>query len=169
MLVNLLSKASTIAMLSFVISSMLAMGAGLTISQIIQPLRNPRLIVLRATCQFRVDAARCALALSNMLQLDEPLRIGLLAARMCGRRSIPAQAGGTCQRQHSICSGNDGALMVVTVGYLPIVLPLLLPGVAVDPAKIARSLSFAHAAPAWHRACRKVALWGIGCTSKARA
>ena len=30
--------------------------------------------------------------------------------------------------------------MVVTVGYLPIVLPLLLPGVAVNPAKIAQSL-----------------------------
>src|SRR5207247_5573447 len=31
-------------------------------------------------------------------------------------------------------------LMVVTVGYLPLVLPLLLPGVSVNPAKIARSL-----------------------------
>ena len=31
-------------------------------------------------------------------------------------------------------------LMVVTVGYLPIVLPLLLPGVTVDPWKIAHSL-----------------------------
>jgi BASS family bile acid:Na+ symporter len=31
-------------------------------------------------------------------------------------------------------------LMVVTVGYLPLVLPLLLPGASVNPAKIARSL-----------------------------
>jgi hypothetical protein len=31
-------------------------------------------------------------------------------------------------------------LTVGTVGYLPLVLPLLLPGVAVDSAKIARSL-----------------------------
>jgi bile acid:Na+ symporter, BASS family len=31
-------------------------------------------------------------------------------------------------------------LMVVTVGYLPLVLPSLLPGVSVNPAKIARSL-----------------------------
>jgi len=30
--------------------------------------------------------------------------------------------------------------MVVTVGYLPLVLPLLLPGISVNPAKIARSL-----------------------------
>ena len=31
-------------------------------------------------------------------------------------------------------------LMVVTVGYMPVVLPQLLPGVSVDSAKIARSL-----------------------------
>jgi bile acid:Na+ symporter, BASS family len=31
-------------------------------------------------------------------------------------------------------------LMVVTVGYLPVVMPLLLPGVTVDPWNIARSL-----------------------------
>ena len=31
-------------------------------------------------------------------------------------------------------------LMVITVGYLPIVLPLLLPGVSVNPAQIAQSL-----------------------------
>src|SRR5437867_3115241 len=31
-------------------------------------------------------------------------------------------------------------LLVITVGYLPVVLPLLLPGVSVNPAKIARSL-----------------------------
>ena len=31
-------------------------------------------------------------------------------------------------------------LMVVTVGYLPLVLPLLLPGISVNPWQIARSL-----------------------------
>ena len=31
-------------------------------------------------------------------------------------------------------------LMVITVGYLPLVLPILLPGVSVNPVKIARSL-----------------------------
>ena len=33
-------------------------------------------------------------------------------------------------------------LMVVTVGYLPLVLPVLLPGVSVNPAEIARSLFY---------------------------
>jgi predicted Na+-dependent transporter len=46
MLMDLLSKAATVAMLSFVISSMLAMGTGLTVTQIIEPLRNARLVAL---------------------------------------------------------------------------------------------------------------------------
>ena len=45
MLMDLLSKAATVAMLSFVVSSMLAMGAGLTVARIIEPLRNVRLVL----------------------------------------------------------------------------------------------------------------------------
>jgi bile acid:Na+ symporter, BASS family len=43
---ELLQKATSVAMLIFVLSSMLAMGLGLTVSQIITPLRHPRLVVL---------------------------------------------------------------------------------------------------------------------------
>jgi hypothetical protein len=39
MLMDLLNKAVTVAVLGFVVSSMLAMGSGLTIRQIIEPLR----------------------------------------------------------------------------------------------------------------------------------
>jgi hypothetical protein len=46
MLMELLSKAATVAMLSFVVSSLLAMGAGLTVSQISEPLRNARLVLM---------------------------------------------------------------------------------------------------------------------------
>ena len=42
MLMDLLNKAVTMAMLGLVVSSMLAMGSGLTIRQIIEPLRNAR-------------------------------------------------------------------------------------------------------------------------------
>jgi hypothetical protein len=41
---DLLSKASNVVMLSFVVSSMLAMGSGL--SEIVEPLRGARLVVL---------------------------------------------------------------------------------------------------------------------------
>ena len=69
MLMELLSKAATVAMLSFVVSSMLAMGAGLTVSQISEPLRNARLFVLMPFGE---------LALAKVLWLDNPFAVGLL-------------------------------------------------------------------------------------------
>ena len=45
-LMELMQKATSVAMLIFVLSSMLATGLGLTVSQIITPLRNARLVVL---------------------------------------------------------------------------------------------------------------------------
>jgi predicted Na+-dependent transporter len=49
---ELLSKAATVAILSIVVSSMLAMGAGLTVSQISEPLRNTRLVLLALLANF---------------------------------------------------------------------------------------------------------------------
>ena len=139
MLMDLLSKASTIAMLSFVISSMLAMGAGLSISQIVQPLRNPRLIVFALLSNF-VLMPLCAFALSTMLQLDQPLGVGMLLLGCAAGAPFLPKLAELAKGNLPFAVGTMVLLMVVTVGYLPIVLPLLLPGVAVNPAKIAQSL-----------------------------
>lgn len=139
MLMDLLSKASTIAMLSFVISSMLAMGAGLSISQIIQPLRNPRLIVFALLSNF-VLMPLCAVALSTMLQLDQALGVGILLLGCAAGAPFLPKLAELAKGNLPFAVGTMVLLMVVTVGYLPIVLPLLLPGVAVNPAKIAQSL-----------------------------
>ena len=91
MLMELLSKAATVAMLSFVVSSMLAMGAGLTVSQIFEPLRNARLVVLALLANF-VLMPLGALALAKVLWLDEPFGSWTAAARLCGRRAVLAEA-----------------------------------------------------------------------------
>jgi BASS family bile acid:Na+ symporter len=52
MLMDLLSKAGTVATLIFVVSSMVAMGSGLTVSQISEPLRNIRLVLLAILANF---------------------------------------------------------------------------------------------------------------------
>jgi predicted Na+-dependent transporter len=75
MLLNLLSKAATVAMLCFVVSSMLATGAGLTVARIIEPLRNVRLVFLALLANFVLMPAG-ALALAKVLRLDEPFGVG---------------------------------------------------------------------------------------------
>ena len=74
---ELLSKAATMALLSFVVSSMLAMGTGLTVAQIIEPLRSARLVVLSLFANF-VLMPLVAFALAKVLWLDEPFAVGLL-------------------------------------------------------------------------------------------
>ena len=52
MLMELLSKAATVAMLIWVVFSMLAMGTGLTLARIIERLRNVRLVLLALLANF---------------------------------------------------------------------------------------------------------------------
>ena len=139
MLMELLSKAATVAMLSFVVSSMLAMGAGLTIPQIAEPLRNARLVVLALLANFVVMPLG-ALALAKVLWLDEPFGIGLLLLGCAAGAPFLPKLAELAKGNLAFAVGAMVLLMVVTVGYLPIVLPLLLPGVTVNAWEIARSL-----------------------------
>ena len=139
MLMDLLSKAATVAMLSFVVSSMLAMGAGLTIPQIAEPLRNARLVVLALLANFVVMPLG-ALALARLLWLDEPFGTGLLLLGCAAGAPFLPKLAELAKGNLAFAVGAMVLLMVVTVGYLPIVLPLLLPGITVNPWGIARSL-----------------------------
>ena len=139
MLMELLSKAATVAMLSFVVSSMLAMGAGLTISQISEPLRNVRLVVLALLANFVVMPLG-ALGLAKVLLLGEPFGIGLLLLGCAAGAPFLPKLAELAKGNLAFAVGAMVLLMVVTVAYLPIVLPVLLPGITVHPWNIARSL-----------------------------
>ncbi|WP_101948071.1 bile acid:sodium symporter family protein [Mycobacterium sp. 3519A] len=136
---EVLGKAVPIATLVFVVSSMVAMGLGLTVAQVTAPLRNIRLVVLSLLANFVLMPA-AAVLLARVLRLDEPLGVGLLL--------LGAAAGAPfLPKLTQIAAGNLAfavalmvLLMVITVAYMPLVLPLLLPGVTVDPARIAASL-----------------------------
>ena len=138
-LMELLSKAATVAMLSFVVSSMLAMGAALTVSQIFDPLRNARLVMLALVANF-VLMPLGAFALAKVLWLDEPLGVGLLLLGCAAGAPFLPKLAQLAKGNLPFGVGAMVLLMVITVAYLPIVLPLLLPGVTVNPVKIAQSL-----------------------------
>jgi bile acid:Na+ symporter, BASS family len=136
---ELLQKATPVAMLVFVLSSMLAMGLGLTVGEIVAPLRNARLVVLSLLVNF-VLMPIVALALADLLRLDEPLGVGLLLLGAAAGAPFLPKLAQIAKGNLAFGVGLMVLLMVVTVGYLPLVLPVLLPGVSVNPAKIARSL-----------------------------
>jgi bile acid:Na+ symporter, BASS family len=81
-----------------------------------------------------------ALALAKMLRLDEPLGVDLLLLGAAAGAPFLPKLAQIAKGNLAFAVGLMVLLMVVTVGYLPLVLPALLPGVSVNPAKIARSL-----------------------------
>ena len=124
---ELLNIAAKVAVLTFVVSSMLAMGVGLTVGQIIAPLRNRRLVLLALLANF-VLMPLGALALATMLRLDQPLGVGLLLLGTAAGAPFLPKLAEIAKGNLAFAVGMMVLLMVVTVGYLPIVLPLLLPG-----------------------------------------
>jgi BASS family bile acid:Na+ symporter len=136
---NLLQKLVPVAMLVFVLSSMLAMGLGLTVGQVIAPLRNLRLVVLSLVANF-VLMPLAALGLAKLLRLDEPFGVGLLVLGTAAGAPFLPKLAQIAKGNLPFAVGLMVMLMVLTVGYLPLVLPMLLPGVSVNPTKIASSL-----------------------------
>ena len=134
-----MQKTISIATLVFVLSSMLATGLGLTVSEIITPLRNARLVVLSLLANF-VLMPLAAVGLAALLRLDQPLGVGLLLLGTAAGAPFLPKLAQIAKGNLAFGVGLMVLLMVVTVGYLPLVLPLLLPGVSVNPAQIARSL-----------------------------
>lgn len=136
---ELLSKAVPIAMLVFVVSSMLAVGVSLTVGQIVAPLRNVKLVSLALLANFLLMPLG-ALAIARLLKLDKPLGIALLLLGAAAGAPFLPKLAGIAKSNLAFAVGLMVLLMVLTVAYMPLVLPLLLEGVSVDPMKIARSL-----------------------------
>ena len=136
---DMLQRAVPVVVLVFVVSSMLAMGLGLTVMQIIAPLRNARLVAMSLVANF-VLMPLAAVALATMLRLHEPLGVGLLLLGAAAGAPFLPKLAQIAKGNLAFAVGLMVLLMVITVGYLPLVLPMLLPGVSVNPAQIARSL-----------------------------
>jgi predicted Na+-dependent transporter len=125
--------------LLFVVSSMLAMGLSLTITQIIQPLKNARLVILALLANF-VLVPLLAYLILLVIPLEQSLGIGLIVlATAAGAPFLPKLVQGA-KGDIAFGVGLMVLLMVVTIAYIPIVLPLLLTGVQVNPWDIAQSL-----------------------------
>jgi predicted Na+-dependent transporter len=122
-----------------IVASMLGMGLGLTLAQITQPLKNVRLVVLVLLANF-VLVPLLAYVITLVLPLSDPLKIGLIIiACSAGAPFLVLEARGA-KANLALAVGVMTLLMVITVFFLPIVLPLLLTGVEVNPWDIAKSL-----------------------------
>jgi bile acid:Na+ symporter, BASS family len=102
----------------------------------VAPLRNWRRVTLALVANF-VVMPFAALALARILRLEHSMGIGLLLLGLAAGAPFLPKLAQISNGNLAFAVGLMVLLMVITVGYLPIVLPLLLPGVSVNPAQIA--------------------------------
>jgi BASS family bile acid:Na+ symporter len=141
-----LESVSKLAVLVFVVTCMVAAGLGLSVRDIIAPLRRARLVVLAVIANFLIVPA-IAFALTEVVPLDRPHAIGLLLlGGAAGAPFLPKLA----ELARGDLAFSVGLMLLLTVGsvvFMPIALPLLIPGLSADPWPILRPLLFTMLLP----------------------
>lgn len=125
--------------LLFVVTSMLSMGASLTVSMILEPLKNTKLVIFALLANFILVPA-LAYVITLVFPLPDDLNIGLIVLGCAAGAPFLPKLAQTAKGSLGFSVGLMVLLMVVSIIYMPIVLPLLLQGVEVNPWEIAQSL-----------------------------
>ena len=136
---EIITVIAKLSALTFIITSMLAMGMSLTIKQIIDPLRNVKVVLLALLANFILVPA-LAYLITVIIPLDDGLATGLIIVGTASGAPFLPKLVQLAKGNAAFSVGLMTLLMVVTIIYLPIVLPILLPGASVSPWDIAKSL-----------------------------
>lgn len=125
--------------LAFVVTSMFGLGLGLTLRDILEPLRDLRLVLVSLLANFLIVPA-AAWAVTRLLPLEPELQIGLVILSAVAGAPLSLKAAQLARGDVRFAVSLVALLVVATVGYLPFALPLLLPGVRVDTVAVAMPL-----------------------------
>ena len=130
-----------LSVLVFVVGSMFSLGLSLTMQQIIDPLKNARMVILALVANFVLVPA-LAYGLVILFNLDDTLSVGLILLSTAAGAPFLPKLVDLAKGNIAFSVGLMVLLMVVTIIYLPLVLPLLLGDVDVSAWDIAQSLIF---------------------------
>ena len=128
-----------VSVLVFVVSSMLAMGLGLTVKQIIDPLKDAKLVVLSLIANF-ILVPLFVYGIITIIPLTEGYKTGLILLSISAGAPFLPKLADIAKSNVPFSIGLMLLLMVVTIFYLPVVLPKLLDGAEVSSWAIAKSL-----------------------------
>ena len=139
MISDILLTVTQVGMLTFVVASMAAMGLGLTIERIVAPLRDVRLVSLLLLANF-VIVPGIAIAAGRLLPMEEAAATAVILIGCCAGAPFLPKLTQLAKGDVALSVGAMVLLMVLTVGYAPIVVPLVVEGADVAAWDIASSL-----------------------------
>jgi len=127
------------AVLVFVVACMANAGLGLAVGDVVASLRRGRLVALALLANF-VVAPGAAYGLAAAFALERPHAMGLvLLGSAAGAPFLPKLA----ELARGDVAFSVGLMLLLTVGsavFLPVALPLLVPGLSADPWPILRPI-----------------------------
>jgi predicted Na+-dependent transporter len=139
MLSEILQAITTVGMFVFIVAGMAAMGLGLTIDRIMAPLRDVRFLAGILVANF-VVVPLVAIATTRILPMEPDAATAIvLIGCVAGAPFLPKLAQ-LAKGDPGLAVGSMVLLMVITIVYAPIVVPLAVEGASVDPFEIAQSL-----------------------------
>jgi len=142
----MLTKTLNIVILVFLVSTMLSVGLGLTVRQIIGPLRNARLFISSlVSCYILVPLI--AIVVTRLFGLEEPLKIGLVLFSMAAGAEAGPKLAGFAKANVAFSVGLLVALLCISVLFIPLVLNLLLPETHIATGKLLVKLLLGVALP----------------------
>ena len=123
----------------FVIATMLNVGLTQTFSDITEHLRNYRFVLKMLLANF-VLAPLLMIFILTFTSFNPALKAGLLIFALCAGAPFLIKLTQTAKHDVALGAAVMMPLMVVTVVYTPIVLPLVLSGISVDAWMVAKTL-----------------------------
>lgn len=136
---EIISSLTSAFTLAFVVTSMFALGLGTTIQEIVKPFRNIQILIKVLLANF-VIVPLAAFVLTRILLLEQDLQVGILLMAAVAGAPFAIKAAQIARSNVTLAGSLVVFEVVVTVIYLPFVLPLLIPGVQVDTVAIAMPL-----------------------------
>ena len=128
-----------VGMLLFIVAGMAAMGLSLTVPRIIEPLRDVRMVALLLVANF-VAVPLVAVVATRVLPMDEAAATATVLVGCCAGAPFLPKLAGLAKGDPALAVGAMVLLMVVTVVYAPVVVPLVVEGATVEAWDVASSL-----------------------------
>lgn len=137
---NVIMQLQNLLTITFVVSSMLGMGMGLTPRKILRPLRKIRRLIFPLVASFVIVPA--AAFLLARIPADPDLQVGILILGACAGAPFLLKFADIARANVPFAVGLLVLLVLATSIYLPVVLPFLIGGdVEVDALAILGQLS----------------------------
>ena len=128
-----------VGMFLFIVAGMAAMGLSLTVQRVTEPLRDARMVGLLLATNF-VAVPAVAIVATRILPMDQNAATATLLVACCAGAPFLPKLAGLAKGDPALAVGSMVLLMVVTLIYAPVVVPLVVEGATVQAWDIASSL-----------------------------